>query len=101
MQRFAGRPFALIGVSVGGADGPQVKQVMQAHGLRWRSFVDRGNAVAGPIATAWNVAATPTFYLIDHTGVIRYKWIGPPAEEVMQSAVEKLIAVAENDGPPR
>jgi hypothetical protein len=46
--------------------------------------------VAGPIATKWNFSATPTLYLIDHKGVIRYKWTGPPGEKVLDAAIEAV-----------
>jgi protein-disulfide isomerase len=70
---------------------------MEKEKLPWRSFVDAGNAGAGPIATKWNLSATPTFYVIDHKGVIRYKWAGAPGEKVMDAALDELIKVAEED----
>jgi hypothetical protein len=91
------KPFALIGVHVGGASAKQLKQVVDKAGITWRSFVDEGNAGAGPIATKWNLSATPTFYLIDHKGVIRYKWAGPPGEKIMDAAIDKLIGAVEGD----
>jgi hypothetical protein len=57
--------------------------------------VDAGNAGAGPIARKWNLSATPTFYVIDHKGVIRYKWAGPPGEKALDAALEKLLQEAE------
>jgi hypothetical protein len=78
----------------------QLKGVMEKEKITWRSFVDAGNAGAGPIATKWNLSATPTFYLIDHKGVIRYKWAGAPGEKVMDAALNKLIKLAEENGPP-
>jgi hypothetical protein len=92
------KPFVLVGVHVGGASVKKLKDVMEKEKITWRSFVDVGNAGAGPIATKWNISATPTFYLIDHTGVIRYKWAGPPGEKVMNAALDKLITVAEENG---
>jgi len=76
---------------------------MEKDRITWRSFVDAGNAGAGPIATKWNLSATPTFYVIDHKGVIRYRWAGPPGEKVMDEALDRLIKAAEGDGknPPR
>ena len=71
---------------------------MEKQKLPWRSFADAGNAGAGPIATKWNLSATPTFYLIDHKGVIRYKWAGAPGEAVMDAALDKLIRAAEGNG---
>jgi hypothetical protein len=75
---------------------------MDRQKLNWRSFVDEGNAGAGPIATKWNLSATPTFYIIDHLGMIRHKWAGAPSEKVMDAALEKLIQAVEeknNDRP--
>jgi hypothetical protein len=60
--------------------------------------VDAGAAGAGPIATKWNLSATPTLYVIDHKGVIRYKWAGAPDDKVMDAALDKLIKAAEENG---
>jgi protein-disulfide isomerase len=97
------KPFALIGVHIGGLNAKQLKDVVDKQKITWRSFVDAGNAGAGPIATKWNLSATPTIYVIDHKGVIRYKWAGAPGEKVMNAALDKLIQAAEEDGknPPR
>ena len=80
MTKLEGKPFALIGVHIGGSTAEQLKAVMEKEKITWRSFVDAGNAGAGPIAARWNLAATPTFYVIDHKGVIRHKWVGSPAD---------------------
>jgi len=71
---------------------------MEKEKITWRSFVDAGQAGAGPIATKWNLSATPTFYVIDHKGVIRYKWAGGPGERVLDEALDKLIKAAQGDG---
>jgi hypothetical protein len=85
------RPFVLIGIHIGGLNAKQLQEVMGKNQITWRSFVDRGNAGAGPIATKWNLSATPTFYVIDHEGIIRYKWAGAPGAKVMDAALDKLI----------
>jgi hypothetical protein len=92
------KPFALIGVHIGGLKAKQLKDVTEKEKITWRSFVDLGNAGAGPIATKWNLSATPTLYMIDHKGVIRYKWAGAPGEKVIDAALDKLIKVAEENG---
>jgi hypothetical protein len=93
-----GKPFALIGVHIGGLNAKQLKGVAAKQQITWRSFVDTGNAGAGPIATKWNLSATPTLYVIDHRGVIRHKWAGAPGEKVIDAALDKLIKVAEESG---
>jgi hypothetical protein len=96
-------PFALVGVHVGGSTAKQLKEIMDKEKLPWRSFVDLGNAGTGEIATRWNHSATPTFYLIDHRGVIRSKWAAPPGTKVLDAALEKLIQAAGGNrkNPPR
>jgi hypothetical protein len=66
---------------------------MAKENLNWRSFVDRG-----AIADKWKPAGTPTFYIIDHQGVIRYKWAGAPGEKVMDAVLKKVIEEAEKAG---
>jgi len=70
---------------------------MEKEKITWRSFADLGNAGAGPIAKQWNLSATPTFYLIDHQGVIRYKWLGAPGSRILDAAIAKLITAAERE----
>ena len=97
-MKLTDKPFALIGVHIGGATVKKLKEVADKEKLTWRSFVDLGNAGAGPIATKWNLSATPTFYVLDHKGVIRHKWAGVPGENVIDAALEKLIQAAREDG---
>jgi hypothetical protein len=92
------KPFALIGVHIGGASAKLLKAVMEKEKITWRSFVDAGNAGAGPIAKTWNVSATPTLYLLDENRVIRYKWAGAPGEGVINAALARLIAAAKGNG---
>ena len=95
MTNLKDKPFALLGIHIGGLGVEQLEEVIAKEKLTWRSFVDEGQAGAGPIATKWSLSATPTFYLIDHKGAIRYKWAGPPGEEVLDAALGKLIKAAE------
>jgi len=66
--------------------------------LNWRSIVDQG-----AIADKWKPAGTPSFFIIDPQGVIRYKWAGAPGEKAMDAALEKLIQEAEREAkkPPK
>ena len=98
MKKLKDKPFALVGVHVGGSTVKQLKATMEKEKLPWRSFVDLGNAGTGPISVKWNFPATPTYYLIDHNGIIRHKWLGFPGEETFDSAIDKLVAAIANDG---
>jgi peroxiredoxin len=92
------KPFALIGVHVGGLNAKQLKDVMEKSKITWRSFADAGQAGAGRIAKEWDLTATPTLYVIDHKGVIRHKWPGAPGEKLIDAALDELIRAAEADG---
>ena len=67
---------------------------MKRERLTWRSFADLSNAGQGAIAGRWNLTNTPTLYVLDHGGVIRYKWVGAPGEKAIDAALDKLIKEA-------
>jgi hypothetical protein len=92
VKNLEGKPFVLIGVHLnwGGGDAAKVKSVMQKQNLNWRSFVDDG-----AISNAWKPSGTPSFYIIDPAGIIRYKWSGAPAAKAIDGALEKVIEEAE------
>ena len=94
----------MIGVNVNGYDPRKLKEVMGKEKLTWRSFADDGTIVG-----TWSLPGTPTFYVIDHRGVIRHKWVGSPAdyklgglpdEKTIDGALLKLIREAES-GPKK
>jgi hypothetical protein len=96
VKNLADKPFALIGVHIKYGeeeDASIVKKVMVKNQLNWRSFVDRG-----AIADKWKPTGTPSYYIIDSKGVIRYKWAGAPGAKAIDAALEKLIPEAEKDG---
>lgn len=64
--------------------------------LNWRSFADQGS-----ISRQWNLPATPAFYIIDHNGAIRHKWVGNPGEKSIDAALENLIQEAEEMTVPK
>jgi RNA polymerase sigma factor (sigma-70 family) len=106
--RHAGRPFAVVGVN-GDGDiiyGPnkeeidqkaKVKEIIQKKGITWRSFRDYLPKEKVQLSRRWNVDSWPAVYLLDHQGVIRYKFLGDPGEETLDAAVAKLVAAAEAD----
>jgi hypothetical protein len=66
---------------------------MDREKLNWRSFVDQG-----AIADKWKPPGTPTFYILDPKGVIRYKWAGAPGARAIDTALDKLLQEAEKNG---
>jgi hypothetical protein len=98
VKNLEGKPFALVGVNANGYDAKKLKKVMDEEKLNWRSFVDaRGKGGVGAISTKWNLEMRPTLYVLDHKGVIRYKWLGSPGEKTIDTAINKLVKEAESD----
>jgi uncharacterized protein (TIGR03067 family) len=98
VQRFAGRPFALVGVNGDKIDKLD-RKLLETHKITWRSFQ---NARAGQksISSEWALTAWPELYLIDHTGKIRRHWIGTPPLDELDHEVARWVAVAEGKPLP-
>jgi len=99
------KPFVLIGINTNGYKPDKLKSVMDKEKLNWRSFADHGGDArfGGPISNKWNLQGTPTLFVLDHKGVIRYRWLGSPGEKKIDEALEKLLKEAEENGkkPPK
>ena len=91
MKQLAGKPFALLGVHGNDYAPKKLKEVMDKEKLNWRSISSRG------IAVKWSARGTPTYYVIDPKGVIRYKWSGYPGANAIDAALEKVIKEAEGN----
>ena len=64
---------------------------MTKENVTWRTFADLGDASQGAIATRWNLTNTPTLYVLDPRGEIRYKWVGGPGEKAIDAALDGLM----------
>jgi hypothetical protein len=95
------KPFVLLGVNIVEHPAGKLAELMEREQLPWRTFADRGPTSRGVIASAWNLTSTPTLYLIDHTGVIRHKWVGEPSPELVDAALTKWIEAAERGASRR
>jgi hypothetical protein len=71
VKRLEGKPFALLGIN-SDKDREVVKKAVAKEGITWRSWWN-GGGTDGPITRKWNVHSWPALYLLDATGVIRYK----------------------------
>ena len=92
MTKLKDRPFALIGVNVNESESKNLKERMDKEKMNWRSFAHQE-----AINARWN-PSTPSYYILDPKGVIRYKWVGAPGEKAIDTALEKLIGEAEGNG---
>ncbi len=88
VEKFQGRPFALIGVN-GDPEKKDLKKVLTENKITWRSFWSGEKGPEGPIPEAWNVSGWPTMYVIDAKGIIRGKQLrGKKLEERIESLVK-------------
>ena len=96
VKELSSKPFAVLGVNISEPDTAALKKLMEKENLTWRTFSDPPTSEGrGAIARKWNLAGTPTIYLIDHKGVIRHKWVGGARANLIDNAVEKLIQEVE------
>jgi hypothetical protein len=66
--------------------------------LRFRSFTDTAAGEGlGAIASAWNLFGTPTVFVLDRKGVIRYRHIGIPDTKAIDELLKKLVKEAEGN----
>ena len=89
MTKLQDRPFALIGVNVNESESRNLKERMDKEKMNWRSFAHQE-----AVNAQWN-PSTPSYYVLDPKGVIRYKWVGAPGEKAIDAALEKLIGETE------
>ena len=86
------KPFALIGVNINCYDPKKLKEVMDKEQLNFRSFTDKADGEGlGVISSAWNLMGTPTLFVMDHKGVIRYVRRGIPDATAIDEILKKLI----------
>lgn len=93
-ERFAGRPFAVVGVN-GDRTREAAAAAVATAGIPWRSVWAGPAGPAGPLPTRWNVNSWPTVYVLDHAGVIRHKGLRGGK---LDAPLAELVAAAERAG---
>ncbi len=86
------KPFALVSVSVD-SEKVTLTEFLEKEPMPWSHWWDAGEK--NPAAKKYRIRAFPTIYLLDHKGVIRYKWIGSPGNDTIDKAVAELVKDAE------
>jgi hypothetical protein len=89
VERYQGRPFALLGINTD-EDRESLPAKIQKEQINWRSWWDA--STTGPITTKWNVRAFPSYYVLDHRGIIRYSNVYGKA---LDEAIDTLLQEAE------
>jgi thiol-disulfide isomerase/thioredoxin len=92
LAQFAGRPLVILGINAD-EDPATALAAAQKKEMTWRSFRDRSTA-GETISEQW-AALFPTFYVIDHQGVIRQRFCGVLPPELLQETVGPLVSAAE------
>jgi peroxiredoxin len=95
--RMHDRPLVVLGVN--DDDKETLRALLKKEDITWPSWWDRGRdaATPGPIARQFNINTRPTYYLVDHRGVIRHKFRGTPGPGKLDAAIDALVAAAERD----
>jgi len=95
VKRLEEKPFVLLGVN-SDRDKETIKTAMAKEENTWRYWFDGGKS--GQIAKKYNIQGWPTFYLVDHKGVIRLRSVGAPDSADLDKALDELLAEAKSSG---
>jgi hypothetical protein len=90
LERFKGKPFALVGVNSDPLK-TDLRAAVKQHQITWRSFKDKQPGKPRIDAT-YKVRSWPTLYLIDQAGVIRARWPGTPSLKAVEREIDRLLA---------
>ena len=91
VERFEGRPFAIVGVNTGD-DEKTFREGVKNFKLSWISAYQ---GATSPIADQYRVDAYPTVLLVDHEGKIRYRDYG--LDDTGDALVDELVEAAEGE----
>ena len=86
VKRLAGKPFALVGIN-SDKNIKELHAAMTREQITWPSWFD-GGGTGGPIAALYEVRSWPSVYVLDPTGVIRFKNV---RGEALDKAVDSLL----------
>ncbi len=95
-ERLRDQPFAMVGVNCD-SDGQDLRREIKRHGISWRSWWDEDHQ----ISRRWQADSLPMMFLIDHRGVIRYRFSGATRGDVIDAAVGQLLKEARQAQAPR
>ena len=100
VKKLQRRPFALLGIN-SDKDKEKLRQRIKDETINWRSWWD-GGGDHGPIAGLYSIPGWPTMYILDHRGIIRYKFLGPPPDDEdlnIDKVIDELTTAATREAP--
>ena len=92
VQRYAGQPFAVLGVNL---DTERQTLLQVQARAEWPSLWDGADH---QLAARWKVRGLPAVFLLDRHGVIRFASEGSPAPEVLERKIAELLRESEQKG---
>jgi hypothetical protein len=67
---------------------------MEAAQITWRAFPYA--SPGGPsFYVAWSIQKRPTWFVIDHQGILRHRYEEAPGEKVLDAVIDNLVKEAE------
>ena len=89
VARLEGKPFALVSVNTD-ADVETLGKSIVSGEITWRCWWD---GTSGPITTRWGVSRFPSIFVLDKSGMIRFK-------DVRSDDLDKAVASLLDEAPP-
>lgn len=90
VKRYAKEKFVVIGIDVRDEEGTW-RAFIEKNGMVWPQHRDRGSVVQ----RAFEVSGFPTYILIDHEGIVRYRSVGTSWERTgaLDDAIRKNLKI--------
>ncbi len=90
-QIYAGRPFQMVGISMQGDNPRAIASLARVYGLHYPLLMDVGGYAAHAFG---DVNLTPTNFLVDAKGRIRYRQVGSLPLADWEKRINALLPVA-------
>jgi peroxiredoxin len=95
VEDYKGKAVALLGISVDD-DLKELRTISEKGETTWPIWWD-GENMEGPLASQWVILSMPTFYVLDHKGVIRNKGFLQPDQ--IRETVNALLREMDSPRP--
>ncbi len=87
VEQFKGRPLVVLGVNCDPYPST-LRETSAKEGITWQTIWD---GPGGRNFSLWGIKSTPTIFLVDRQGVIRFTSQGPPTRQVLEKQINQLL----------